>query len=74
MSSTSIVPLYVSQPTGKEHAVKLAAHVGHCVVVECHCGQSSPLCENVGKARDWWREHAGLEVAVEDRANAYQGD
>lgn len=78
MSATKIVPLYVSQPSEKTHAVKLAAHVGCFVAVDCHCGQSSPFCENVGTAREWWREHAGLRSAHEEnleQARAeYQGD
>lgn len=76
-SPTSTKALYVSQSSNVEHQVKRAVEVKRgrviFVVVECHCGSSSPLCTSVGFAREWWRLHAGLPAKVEQTA-AYAGD
>lgn len=76
MSSTLIRALPVSQASNPDHQVKLACEIGpaHLVVVECSCGQSSPMCENVGLAREWWREHVGLPAKQAAGSSAYRGD
>ena len=74
MTKPAVSGLYVSQPSDLAHQVKIAATVGNFTVVECHCGESSPLCQNVGLAREWWREHAGLPALVADRSTTYAGD